>query len=174
MSKKKEKDELNVLTRFLYSTRYPSVWLQNIRQIPRNIKWAFQRALHGFCEPDVWDMDNFILRVIPRMLRKLKETSHGHPANFTKEEWTKILDDMIYCFETGYDYIYDNEKYNEYYEEWIQGIERNVVDGHLEVKANDAIAEKYIARMKEVEKKGEQLIQKGFQLLAENVYYLWD
>jgi len=55
-----------------------------------------QVIIHDY---DVWSMDSTLAHIIVPMLKKLKETQHGHPSNLTEEEWDEKLDEMIWAFE---------------------------------------------------------------------------
>ena len=48
---------------------------------------------------DTWSMDDTLAPIILPMLVQLKETTHGHPADLTEQEWDEILDKMIWAFE---------------------------------------------------------------------------
>jgi hypothetical protein len=87
-----------------------------ITDIPREIKWAYQRVTRGWSDRDVWSMDYHLSNILVGMLRRLKETKHGVPLDFCgdwgektsthflpMEEsiklWDACLDEMIEGFE---------------------------------------------------------------------------
>jgi hypothetical protein len=57
-----------------------------------------ERALQGFTNEDTWNIDNWFLEIMPRMLQKFKKETNGFPGSMTSEEWDTILERMIYCF----------------------------------------------------------------------------
>ena len=43
--------------------------------------WKRQRIQEGVCDYDAWNLDGWMLRVIPAGLRKLARNSHSYPGN---------------------------------------------------------------------------------------------
>lgn len=43
--------------------------------------WKRQRVQEGVCDYDAWNLDGWMLRVIPAGLRKLAHNSHSYPGN---------------------------------------------------------------------------------------------
>ena len=66
----------------------------------RQKKYKEPRLTRGFDDTETWNLDiTFCLFIVPR-LKVFKELNDGYPARFSsKEEWDKILDDMIEGFE---------------------------------------------------------------------------
>lgn len=66
----------------------------------RQKKYKEQRMTRGFDDTECWNLDiTFSLFIIPR-LKVFKELNDGYPARYnSKEEWDKILDEMIEGFE---------------------------------------------------------------------------
>lgn len=66
----------------------------------RQKKYKEQRMTRGFDDTECWNLDiTFSLFLIPR-LKVFKELNDGYPARYnSKEEWDKILDEMIEGFE---------------------------------------------------------------------------
>ena len=100
---------------------HPSMnWLRrliyNTTEIPgdfyRKCKRGYQRAYFGICDEDVWGLDYYLSNVILIGLKKLKKNKLGCPYidGFDSEtdegfeamqkEWDRILDTMIWTFET--------------------------------------------------------------------------
>lgn len=75
---------------------------------------------------DTWSMDATLAMIIVPMLKQLKETSHGYPAEFHDchaipddpdfdagfEEWKKTLDKMIWAFEQLADGDWESQYYS--------------------------------------------------------------
>ena len=59
---------------------------------------TINQAIHGFTYGDLWNIDSWFSRQIPRMLKEFKRNSLCHPGNMTSEEWDAILDRMAFCF----------------------------------------------------------------------------
>lgn len=66
----------------------------------RQKKYKEQRMTRGFDDTECWNLDiTFCKFIIPR-LKVFKEQNDGYPVRYhSKEEWDKILDDMIEGFE---------------------------------------------------------------------------
>lgn len=64
------------------------------------IKKFFERGRKGYCYEDLWSFDNWLSGTIARGLREFKEICHSYPNDIDDwDEWMKILDEMIECFE---------------------------------------------------------------------------
>ena len=68
-------------------------------EIPRKIRFFFQRLWRGWDDSDTWSLDMTIAKfVLPRLIR-FKELEFITPSNDLKEEeWNEILDKMIVAF----------------------------------------------------------------------------
>lgn len=75
-----------------YYLFHPWEWVE---QTFLNLKAARQRATRGYADRDVWDMDDFLLAIMPEMVDKLRENSHGYCAAFENEEkWKEYLNEV--------------------------------------------------------------------------------
>ncbi len=67
------------------------------------IKWLrrfWERGRKGYCYEDLWSFDNWLSKTIANGLREFKAECHGYPNDVDDfDEWLKILDEMIECFE---------------------------------------------------------------------------
>jgi hypothetical protein len=50
----------------------------------RSVKYAVQRARRGYSDRDVWSLDHYLARVLAGGLRRLADTTHGHPAEYAE------------------------------------------------------------------------------------------
>jgi|TARA_Y100000310_G_C20601248_1_gene773165 hypothetical protein len=66
-------------------------FLKNIADIPREIKWFWQRGRRGYSDCDVWGFDTYLAKVIPGGLRALRDLENSHPALIPPKEWMAIL-----------------------------------------------------------------------------------
>ncbi len=86
--------------------KWPSIFL-------KNVKYSWQRVTKGYCDKDLWNIDFWFMKIMPRMLQQFKETKHGSPSilgendtdtdgmvknDTCHEAWDKILDEMIFLF----------------------------------------------------------------------------
>lgn len=83
------------------------------------VKWAYQRLTRGWDDRAVWDMDYYLAKLIPQLVKELKEKGHGFPSSMipvlipedfieelSKEtqilalkRWHDILDSIVEGFE---------------------------------------------------------------------------
>lgn len=79
----------------------------------KNIKYSWQRITKGYCDMDLWSIDDWFMGVMPDMLQQFKDTKHGSPVSLGKDyvnengilcndschdEWNRILEQMIFLF----------------------------------------------------------------------------
>jgi hypothetical protein len=63
-------------------------------------KWKLQRDERGFDDTETWNLDVTLAKFIVPRLKVFKELNNGYPSKFkAKEEWDKVLDEMIEGFE---------------------------------------------------------------------------
>ena len=70
-----------------------------LHNLHNNIKARCQRFVHGYAEEDWWDLDSFLARLLPVLLRKRKENGHSYPCYMTPEEWDDVLEKIAQGFE---------------------------------------------------------------------------
>jgi len=59
-----------------------------------------ERGKKGYCYEDLWSFDNFLSSLIAKALSEFKQNCHTYPNDCDDwEQWMKILDEMIECFE---------------------------------------------------------------------------
>lgn len=151
---------------------------KKIKQFFRNLKWAWQRVTRGYSDYDIFDLDYWLVRLLPQAIRTLESKLHGHPYDITEEEWRKYLIEMATHFEN-------------YNAEWgnpvdlpsfsIQEIfEKNGVKLHRlgidEVKNQD-YKEKHKLWLEEEKKHNEYIkeeLHKGLSMLEARFGDLWD
>jgi len=64
------------------------------------IKRFWERGRKGYCYEDLWEFDNWLSKIIANGLREFKGNCHTYPNDCDDwEEWMKILDEMIECFD---------------------------------------------------------------------------
>lgn len=103
---------LNV-NKFGYRPWYPRNWFHNIKQFFWHFKLRRQRAKYGFCEADLWDMNDYLTQVIIEMLRNFPKNLHGAPDRYydrardSIEPWKKKIKSVQMDWETLH--MYRNE-----------------------------------------------------------------
>lgn len=140
---KKNDQQLNVFKPFYFSWRHLSQWKTNFKIFFRQFKFAFQRATRGFSDKDTWDIDYYLLTLIPMLLNRFLELNIGYPDRCeTFENWQEIIKNII-------------TKMNQ--------VKENLDTG------TSLIENKEPLKQEEIEK----LTKEAFDLLASNLYDLW-
>lgn len=119
---------MNIL-KFGYSPwKYPSNWFGNIKQFFRNIKFAYQRITRGYADPDIWDFDSYLSKIIINGSRHLADTTHGYPMMLlnnktinSPEKWTEYLYEMASHFEKGMELEWNFDDFGKVDQEFSQG-----------------------------------------------------
>lgn len=71
------------------------LYWQNLRMLPRQLKWAKQRICRGFCRADWYDMDDWFAHVVADMIDEFAENTVSYSDDFkTPKEWTITLKEM--------------------------------------------------------------------------------
>lgn len=63
----------------------------------RKLKMKKQRAKQGYCDEDIYDMYDWFLNIVPRMLTDFNKNRIGYPCDLTNEEWNNIIERIIFC-----------------------------------------------------------------------------
>ncbi len=117
------------------SYKYELNPIEHIKRWGRNIKYMHQRIHYGYCDTDVWSIDWWFLSVVPYMLERLRDTTHGYPgeaggnpqalfdseaptdtANEDMLKWKAVLTKMAFLFKEAHEETCTKE--NPYEEEW--------------------------------------------------------
>ena len=121
----------------------------------RTLKSKIQRFIRGYSDEDVWAMDYWFLEIVPKMLRQLRDNSMGRPTNFkTKEEWHNELNKIIYYFE--------------------QANPDTMIEENEYASDDEFDAQKFLDREYELNKKRDEMKNKGLDLFKEYFWELWD
>lgn len=67
------------------------------RAIKDELKYAWQRAWHGYDDLMVRDIDDSFIELYISILQDFRNNLHSHPVNMTLKEWENTLDEMIKC-----------------------------------------------------------------------------
>lgn len=162
-------NRLNVFSGYMLPWRSPRNWFTNIQTFFRRIKYAYQRAIHGYSDSDCWNLDSFYLNLFYKTLIDLAENHQGFPDNQFKsdEEWTQYLKETALCFYRANE---DNETYEcpmfHAWENYLYKYSRKFNENPLtesmleEARANQA------KRMED--------FQKGWEMMGKVFFDLWD
>lgn len=139
-----------------------------IRRLGRNIRNSYQRIRYGYCDRDVWEIDDWFLNVVPNMLRDLKETNHGFPIR---------VGEMVGCDNRNY----DEAKQQEAIDKWDSILSEMIF--YLQ-EANPKTCQKMDPDNKDTAENADdesklsqyrnECKNKGLQLFSEWFWELWD
>ena len=167
-----------------YYFRHP---IKFFKEVAANLKAAWMRATKGYCYTDVWNIDTWFCLVLPPMLRHMADYGSAYPGSEpfeTPEKWHDWLHSVADVIETFNDEDFWYTTKNEFAEEWDKVSKEarvEVIDdlGHKMISYNKSdhyneIKELYFARMKEISKERQALIENTFNELGKYFDCLWD
>ena len=137
-----------------------------------NLKAAWQRATRGYADRDVFDLDKYLLELLPATLKQLANTAHGHHINFEYEAWIEFLNKLAADLEKCQDDEGNDE--NEYYDEYIKSLDNVRYENKRMIFPNDEISKLYFNRMKELSKERQKLLEDCFSRLGKWIRAMWD
>lgn len=124
----------------------------------RHIKSLYQRAKRGYSDSDLFNLDEYILELFPRMLRDFSKQTRRYPGVFNSmEEWRDTLEQMAQHFERA-SASYQEDKENKLKQEY-RTYKINLKD--------------YLMRLGRIHWKRDESLQKGLELLSEHFHRLW-
>ena len=184
---------------------YKRPWMiwQLIKQIGYDIKWSHQRIWKGYCDYDLFSIDQWFMKIMPEMLRELKDTRHGSPVSINyhshlvfqdeKErnqdvhsQWDRILDRMIFLL--GEMDEYSCTQQNSYKREYLAVVEElregpiENSDGSSTFRFPDLqdypeyceLGDNYHSEEKRLAQYRMDCKQEFFELFSTYFYDLWD
>lgn len=178
----------NVLNDFPFKARYYFTHpLAFFKQIKRNIKNIYQRVRYGYCDYDWYEMSEYLLYLIPSMLKTLAEKSIGTPCipSYSPEDWKKWLLEIANEFESAQENSLTGPE-NEYEKEYDALIEYFYLNGDFNKNLTttfdydtsrehyEQISKAYNKRLMEIGKEREVIIKRAFMKLSEHFLDLWD
>lgn len=82
-----------------------------MRDILREVKWAWQRVSRGYDDRLYWGMDEYLDPIIIAGLKNLRNNGNGYPCLLSQKKWNSILDIMITAFQTDkYEYTEESKE----------------------------------------------------------------
>ena len=176
--------DLNVLKDFPYRPRYYITHLWKwFRECWINLKNAWMRATKGYCYTDLWNMDDWFLEVLPRMLRQLAKDHQAYPGQppfETPEKWERWLIEMAENLE----YVAsDPDEENEYSQAFMDAMdnchkirsETNSITYTYELDAaGEELKDKYFKREKELSDTRQEVLKDTMAELGQYLRNLWD
>lgn len=142
-----------------------------------NFKAAWQRATKGYADRDTWDLDTYLLELIPNMVDHLRQNTHGYPGNSnfpTPEAWDEyLLKEIIIPLREANE---NKTKLVNEYEYIFEKYPPKIENGYFVSTIPSELMKKWEAEEKRIYSSREEQRIKGFTaLLNEEVWHnLWD
>lgn len=92
-------------------------WFYLLPDIPRKIKWNYQVLTKGYCDCDIWNLNDFIIKKVRKPLKEFvryqEEKGHSLPGDFERDPagWLVVLSKMEYAFDHAYRDDYEEGYY---------------------------------------------------------------
>jgi len=186
-------NDLNVFTYGYLSLTYWKNWFRNIKQFFRNIKYAWQRATKGYCDQDVWNLDNYLICLTRDSINHLAHNSWGYPGDDTPEgktfeNWKNYLEKISLLLDRSIDREFEDDKYykNKYreaYEEYLSDPKhfqtKELPDGRYLLLDNDTpedieLRKNYHREENKIYQKRLRDRNRAFKMLYKRWDNLWD
>ena len=90
-------------------------WFYFLPDVPKKIKWNYQTLTKGYCDCDVWNLNDFILKKIRKPFKAFirYEEEHGHslPWDFQTDPagWLVTLADIEYALDDWWKHDYEDD-----------------------------------------------------------------
>ncbi len=147
----------------------------------RRIKWAWQRAIKGYCDFDIYDLDTYHTNMIIKALYEFADKTQSSPIDMPYEDWVRTICEIANCFEES---VEDDDFDDPEYEEWNKLAKQYEVrteneDGSLTVSVPDdipelnAAREKWLAVLKADQRYRTDMKNRAFDLLKQYYWHLW-
>lgn len=169
------KNDMSVFTLGYRKRWYLMHPLKFIKEIYWDCRNFIHRGRFGFGYCDVWCMDQYLIKVIPKMLRHLAKHGCGYPGVEpfnTPEKYDAWLNRLASDFEKCD--MNDIDAHNEFAEAYYKVIEEHLGKKE-ELTVEDKILEKkYFNRNEQLQEQNDINIVKAYKELAEHHNILWD
>lgn len=172
---------LNVLTDFPYAKRYYLIhsWLF-LKECWWNLKAAWQRATKGHAWRDSAEMHEYLLNLIPSMLRDIADgISYPCSEEFPNHEsWQKFCNDLAAKFESAQEEnCYEKNEYNEQFLTAFDILYNKspyiTMTYTMTEEEAEEICRKYHARENEIDEERVRIVKEAFNTLVEYYFELW-
>lgn len=78
--KQKRDNEWNVFRYSMFPWWNPLNWFHNMKQWFSNLRLAIERAKYGYCDSDVWNLNEYHVYLLSEMLNDLAADPRGFPS----------------------------------------------------------------------------------------------
>lgn len=147
----------------------------NIKHFFKCIKYSFQRIANGYCDKDMFNLDNYYKSLFYVTLTDLSQNCYSFPGREpfeTYEKWVNYLNDMASYF---YQSIEDIDYYeNEYEDEFLNKFDYLHSLGQLDTKENRELRDKWLKETIEIDKLRQKDLNTALTMLKKSFNDLWD
>ena len=170
------KNDMSVFTLCCRKRWYLLHPLKFIKEIYKGCRNFIHRGRFGFGYCDVYCMDQYLIRVIPMMLRYLAKHSCCYPSDELfdtpekYEEWLiQLAEKFELCNEDGWDNL------NEYAEAYHNFLYKYYSNSDHDLTVEEKILQnKYFNRAEQIHTQMQETIKEAYAELAEHHDVLWD
>ena len=145
-----------------------------------NLKAAWQRATRGWADRDTWNLDSYLLEILPEMIDYLREHTHSYPGygEFdTPEKWNKFLkEEIIIPLQNAREdqTVQKNEYEEELHSYPVEFVKEENNFTSIRFTEPDELRKKWLEREKEISQWRQQELERGFAAMAKHFYSLWN
>lgn len=166
----------NIWGHKFYSTRYllTHPW-QAVKDFGRKLKWAWQRTVRGYADIDWYNMDSFLLNILPDMLETLARKGIGHPHDMSVVGWSDYLwDTAQHLRNADEDQGVEVNQYEAAFRAYLDSHpdyyrDKNHVDPDVE-----ELRKRWLDRDREIAEWRQKEAETAFKMIGERFFDLWD
>lgn len=147
----------------------------------RRIKWAWQRAIKGYCDFDIYDLYAYHANMTIKALREFANKTQSYPNDMEYGEWFHTIVKIADYFEEsieddGFDTA-EHQEYNKLVKQYQTRTENE--DGSITVSIPDGIpelnaaCEKWLNVIRADLSRREDMKNRAFDLLKQYYWHLW-
>lgn len=155
------KKQIYTVPRFFKFRNLFHMPIKTLKDLYLDVKYFIHRGRHGWADMDWFNLDSYLLHILPDMLEELANKGYSYSetfinadrnkvGNMTPEDWKKYLLEIAQHFRNA-----DEEQ---------TPVENNILDDRHEWFKKEC--KTYEWRLREV--------QKGLKMLGDNFFQLWD
>lgn len=170
-------NKMNYLNVFRNSYKFYHSPIKWIKTSLRNIKYAWQRAVRGYSDYDLFDLNGFYEHLFVESLRDFAKTTKSYPPLInlikTPEDWEDYINEIAQHF---YNSIEDNEVYpNEWRDKYMTEIRFKYTGARMltEDIADDELFNYYWSKEVDIAKIRKEERTKAFEMLNKVFDHLW-
>ena len=166
----------NIWEHKFYSTRYllTHPW-QAVKDFGRKLKWAWQRTVRGYADIDWYNMDSFLLDVLPDMLETLARKGIGHPYDMSVVGWSDYLWNAAqHLRNADEEQKVEVNQYEEAFRAYLDSHpdyyrDKNHIDPDVE-----ELRKQWLDRDREIAEWRQKEAETAFKMIGERFFDLWD